>query len=63
MSEITLLSGEPLRLTATEWARVPLIEPATGPGEAGLAVGEAFHDPDPSGPLMTHDEYLTETAQ
>lgn len=63
MSEVTLLTGEPLRLTAAEWARVPQIEAPSGPYETGFAVGEAAHDRDPAAPLMAHDEYLAETAQ
>jgi hypothetical protein len=54
-----MISGEPLRLTAAEWARIPKIEPASGPGLMGYAIGEArYQDRDPAEPLMTHDEYL-----
>jgi hypothetical protein len=57
-----MISGEPLRLTADEWARVPTIEPAAGPCVAGYAVCEAQHDRVPGAPIMTHDEYLRSVA-
>ena len=54
------MAGEPLRLTAAEWARVPEIEPPGGPAVAGFAVAAAEHERDPAAPLLTRDEYLAE---
>jgi hypothetical protein len=59
-SSIAWIVGEPLRLTAAEWARIPKIEPPSGPGLMGFAIVEAQHDRDPAEPLMTHDEYLAQ---
>jgi Protein of unknown function (DUF2635) len=60
-----LVAGEPLRLTAAEWARVPELGPPDGPAVVGegLATAEAIHDRDPAAPLITHDEYLAETRK
>jgi hypothetical protein len=54
------LAGEPLRLTAAEWARLPAIEPPSGPAVEGFAIAAAEHERDPAAPLLTHDEYLAE---
>jgi hypothetical protein len=54
------LAGEPLRLTAAEWARLPALEPPSGPAVEGFAIAAAEHERDPAAPLLTHDEYLAE---
>ena len=61
------LAGEPLRVTAAEWARLPALDPPSGPAVEGCAVAAA--DPriksggerDPAAPLLTRDEFLAET--
>jgi hypothetical protein len=60
---MNFLGGEPLRLTAAEWARVPKIEPASGPCRMGFAMAEATYDRDPDSPLMTHEEYAAEMSR
>lgn len=61
-----MLHGEPLRLTAEEWVRIPKLEQASGMASFGYAVGlfvaEANQARDPDAPLMTHDEYLRSVA-
>jgi hypothetical protein len=56
------ISGEPLRLTAAEWANIATIEAPEGPVKMGFSIGLAIHDRDPDAPLLTHDEYLTEKS-
>ena len=61
------LAGEPLRLTAAEWARLLALDPPSGPAVEGFAVAAA--DPriksggerDPAAPLLTRDVFLAET--
>jgi len=61
------LAGEPLRLTAAEWARLPALDPPSAPAVEGFAVAAA--DPriksggerDPAAPLLTRDVFLAET--
>jgi len=55
------LAGEPLRLTAAEWARLPELDPPSGPAVEGFAVTAAEHERDPAAPLLTRDEFLAET--
>jgi len=55
------LAGEPLRLTAAEWARLPALNPPSGPAVEGFAVAAAEHERDPAAPLLTRDEFLAET--
>ena len=54
------VAGEKLRLTAAEWARLPVIEPPSGPAVEGFAIAAAEHERDPAARLLTHDEYLAE---
>jgi hypothetical protein len=54
------VAGEPLRLTAAEWARLPALDPPSGPAVEGFAVAAAEHERDPAAPLLTRDEYLAE---
>ena len=54
------LAGEPLRLTAAEWARLPALDPPPGPAVEGFAVAAAEHERDSAAPLLAHDEYLAE---
>ena len=58
--QLAHLAGEPLRLTAAEWARLPALEPPSGPAVEGFAIAAAEHERDPAAPLLTHDEYLAE---
>jgi hypothetical protein len=55
------LAGEPLRLTAAEWARLPALDPPSGPAVEGFAVATADQERDPAAPLLTRDEFLAET--
>jgi len=60
-------AGEPLRLTAAELARLPALDPPSGPAVEGFAIAAA--DPriksggerDPAAPLLTRDEFLAES--
>ena len=57
-----MIGGDPLMLTAAEWARVPVIEPPNGPAVVGFSTDKAIHDRDPAAPLITHEQYLREIA-
>jgi hypothetical protein len=60
VGQLEHLVGEPLRLTAAEWARLPALEPPSGPAVEGFAIAAAEHERDLAAPLLTHDEYLAE---
>jgi hypothetical protein len=56
-----LIAGEPLRLTAAEWAAAgdaKINDPSGAAGETGFALAEGNPGRDPAAPLLTHDEYL-----
>jgi len=55
------LASERLRLTAAEWARLPALDPPSGPAVESCAVAAAEHERDPAAPLLTRDEFLAET--
>jgi hypothetical protein len=64
MSDVRLLHGEPLMLTAEEWSRVADLppEPPSGPAEYCEGLADVSASRKRGDPVMTHEQYLSGRA-
>lgn len=58
VSGLASIIGQPLKLTAHEWARMPVLQPESGPSEIGFSAGGVNCDPRFGEPVMTREEWL-----